>query len=274
MNYSVPESWYEGVYRDENKIISAARPFKILNGNTKAVLLIHGYAGYPGELVRPAKDLALAGFDVYCPRLPGMGTSGKDFMQSNKNDWLKVIDNALNYLTDRYNKVDIVAHSMGTLLALIAAQKYNIEKIVLAAPAFSMPQLKSFQLRLISMFKKDIKIEWKADSRYKMYYENAPCDDELLGREYWSHLYTKRLLDLDNLKTQALKINNLKSKILILECLKDSVTNPQGCDDFISKHSSLDCTIVHLKDATHFVYYDIDKSAEEKAVRATVDFLS
>ena len=273
MDFNTPACWYEGVYRDKARVVSAARPFMICNNNSSAVLLIHGYAGYPGELVRPAIDIAKFGFDVYCPRLPGMGSSGKDFLSSTREDWIKTIDNVLSYLDKKYKSISIVSHSMGTLLALIATKKHDIDKIVLAAPAFSMPQLKSYQMRLISIFKKDIKIDWKPDNRYKLYYENAPCDDLELGKEYWSHLYPKRLLDLLELKKEALKLDNYNSKVLIIKCGKDAVTSPNGCDDYIHSHN-VNASIEYIENATHFVYYDIDKEAEERAVKATVEFLA
>ena len=273
INYIVPDCWYEGVYKDKASIINAARSFTIENNNRRSVLLIHGYAGYPGELIRPAVDIAKHGFDVFCPRLPGMGTSGKDFLSSTKNDWLKTVCNVITDLKSRYSSVSIVSHSMGTLLALIAASKFDIDKVVLAAPAFNMPQLKRGQIKLVSFFKKDISIPWQSDSRYKLYYENAPCDDPLLGKEYWSHLYPKRLLDLDDLKNKALKLDNIKSKVLILECQNDKVTDPKACKEYLNNHKGIDVSIIEIKNATHFVYYDIDKEAEERGVNATLDFL-
>lgn len=273
INYIVPDCWYEGVYKDKACIVNAARSFTIENNNSRAVLLIHGYAGYPGELIRPAKDLSEHGFDVFCPRLPGMGTSGKDFLCVTKDDWLKTVDNVISYLKSRYSNISIVAHSMGTLLALIAASKFDIEKVVLAAPAFNMPQLKRSQVRLLSLFKKDVSIFWQPDSRYKMYYDNAPCDDINLGKEYWSHIYPKRLLDLDDLKIKALKLNNIKSKILILKCLKDTVTDSKACNEYLNNHNEMDVSVIEIENATHFIYYDIDKEAEERGVNATLDFL-
>ena len=273
INFTVPGCWYEGVYKDKASTINAARSFTIENSNNRAVLLLHGYAGYPGELIRPAIDLSDHGFDVFCPRLPGMGTSGKDFLSVTKDDWLKTIDNVISYLKSRYRSISIVAHSMGTLIALIIASKFDIEKVVLAAPAFNMPQLKRRQLKLLSLFKKDIIIPWQTDSRYKLYYENAPCDDLILGKEYWSHLYPKRLLDLDDLKIKALKLNNIKSKLLILKCQKDTVTDPNGCDEYLNSHKGINACVIEIENATHFVYYDIDKEAENRAVNATLDFL-
>ena len=92
-SFSVPSSWYDGLFKDNGNVVKASRPFTLLHKekSRKAVLLIHGFTGYPGEMVRPAEDLYLAGFDVFVPRLPGHGTTGKDFMKSGKEDWVGLL---------------------------------------------------------------------------------------------------------------------------------------------------------------------------------------
>ena len=51
-------------------------------GARSAVLLVHGYTGYPGELRSVADALYEAGHSVYAPRLPGHGTTRADFLQT------------------------------------------------------------------------------------------------------------------------------------------------------------------------------------------------
>ena len=119
--YSVPNKWYKGLYKDQQPCRSAARPFSLIHEQpTKECwLLIHGYRGYPGELVRPAVDLYDAGFDVFVPRLPGHGTCGNDFIRSCGDDWIGVIRNGINDLKNRYDKVNLLGHSMGTSIAAV-----------------------------------------------------------------------------------------------------------------------------------------------------------
>ena len=110
ISYSVPISWYEGVFHDGESPCNAGRSFSMIHEekSSKAVLLVHGYAGYPGEMVRPARDLHAAGFDVFVPRLPGCGTSGNDFALSRRKDWLTVVRNALESLKSDYCNKSIV----------------------------------------------------------------------------------------------------------------------------------------------------------------------
>lgn len=269
LKYEVPTTWYDNCYLDKAPVIPAARSFSIIDGNKKAVLLIHGYAGYPGELVRPATDLAKVGFDCYIPRLPGMGTSGEDFQASSCKDYFTLLDNALTDLKARYESVSLVGHSMGTLLAVIFAKKYQINDVVLASPAFKFKGVTLFELKALAKVSPVIKKSWKSDPRFVMYYENAPQDDEALGKEYWSYLYVNKLIETLELAEKAKKVaKELTSNLLILTAQKDDLV-----DTKVGKFFTCQYKAVMLTNATHFMFYDIDKQSEEKAVSETVSFL-
>lgn len=272
----IPSAWYEGVFQDKAEPVSAARPFAYLHEerSAEAVLLIHGYAGYPGELVRPAEDLYAAGFDCYVPRLPGMGTSGDDFITSGREDWLGVCRAALRSLFHDYHNVSIVAHSMGTLLAVILATEYPVRRVVLAAPAFSIPFLEPRKLRLIAPFRKRLDVKWESDPRYHLHYENAPCDDAKLGAEYWSHAYPRQLLEMEELRKKALSVfPSLRQEVLMLKAGKDVITDPSECDRLAALTRSAGTKVINLENATHYFFYDIDPQSEERAVHEVLSFL-
>lgn len=106
LNYSVSEKWYQNVYSDKKECRSSARSFSLTHDKrtNECWLLIHGYRGYPGELVRPAEDLFNIGFDVFVPRLPGNGTSSDDFIKTKGKDWITLAQNALDDLSKQYEK--------------------------------------------------------------------------------------------------------------------------------------------------------------------------
>lgn len=106
INYWVPENWYRDVYRDKKEVRTGARSFSMIHEKKaeECWLFIHGYRGYPGEMVRPAVDLYELGYDVYVPRLPGHGTCGDDFIAAHRNDWQGLSENALNDLKGNYKK--------------------------------------------------------------------------------------------------------------------------------------------------------------------------
>lgn len=275
--------WYEGAYKDQKKEVKAARSFEIVHEpkSDRAVLIIHGYTGYPGENVRPARDLYQAGFDVFVPRLPGHGTCAKDFRKSRYTDWIKVIDNATVDLLSRYKELYLVGHSMGAGIATIVGKMHSeVKRIVLAAPAMSdtpwhLPS-PPFVVKFVSLFLKKWPIKWHSDPEYVMYYEDAPADDEYLGSEYWKWIYPPMIVNLYKVMLQGGKdIMDLEMPVLTISGGKDQITGGTRISDFIMRDKKKGIMRhTHIENATHYLFYDKDKDAEEEAVRAVVDFLT
>ena len=68
-------------------------------------------------------------------------------------------------------------------------------------------------------------------------------------------------------------LEKIKSPVLIIGAEKDVLTSPDSIYS-IAKTIGESAETLMVKDATHYVYYDISLEAEEKAVEATVSFLS
>ena len=273
--YSVPLPWYEGVYQDRTAPCKAGRSFTLAHKERtdKAVLLVHGYAGYPGELVRPARDLYEAGFDIYTPRLPGCGTTGKDFSASTGKDWLGVVLNAASDLRSRYKTLCVLGHSLGTALVILASQRVHFDRIVLAAPAVS-EKAPSIMIRVASIFRKRIPKPWQSDPSYVLYYEDAPSDDAYLGREYWSWNYTKQSYELLRLMHEGWKAaKSLSVPTLIISGGEDLVVGPEPAR-ILDQTIPAEHKAIMINECTHFPFYDKDKEGEKKAVQAVLEWFS
>ncbi len=274
--FSVPDEWYYGIRKDETKPCKAARSFSLCDkSNKKAVLLVHGYTGYPGELIRPAEDLFLQHYDVYCPRLPGHGTDHIDFEHSSYKEWLLLVENAAEDLKRKYKDVYLVGHSMGgTIVSVVLSKIEGIKKAVAVSPAYDIPFLtkKAFSLRFLSIFKKRVETAWKSDGEYKLKYEDAPKDDEYLGGEYWSYIYPKGLLSLIKLMAMARKsISHITTPLLVIEAGSDAVVSNEATDKIIAENKTIEKAVVD--GATHFIFYDKVPGTEDKAVALTLSFL-
>ena len=117
-------------------MIEGGEPF-FMKGGSSGVLLIHGFTGLPAGMFLLGEFLNRAGFSVLCPRLAGHGTSERDLMRTNKNDWFNSVLDGFYILRGICDKIFVVGHSMGGLLTLKLAVKYQISKIItLAAPIF------------------------------------------------------------------------------------------------------------------------------------------
>ncbi len=279
--YSVPSSWYDGVYQDKVAPCDAGRSFSLKHSrkSDNAVLCIHGYTGYPGEMVRPAADLYKAGCDVYVPRLPGHGTSGRDFEKSRMDDWIRFAENAASDLVRSYRNVYLVGHSMGGGIALItAAEVDGIRKAAVAAPAVyageKLPVSPAFA-KAISVLIKRFPHSWHTNPAYHMHYEGAPKDDLYLGKQYWSWVYVRQILELHLLMRRAadsLPAIRIPVEVLVLE--NDTILPNPSYPDYIRAHMSAPLDIRMIEGASHYIFYDKDSNAEEEAVRSIVSFIA
>ena len=117
-----------------NLIMASAEPFFIPRGNT-GCLLIHGFTGTPKEMRMLGDSLAEADYTVLAPRLFGHATSPEDLMRSRYTDWIGTVEDGLNLLKGCTEQQVVMGLSMGGVLALIAAARYDF----VAAVAFSTP---------------------------------------------------------------------------------------------------------------------------------------
>lgn len=121
------------------RLLPKANSFRLdPEGAREAVLLIHGFTGYPRELEGLALALAEAGYASLAIRLPGHGSQQGDFLASGAEDWLRAgID---GYLESRssYKKVHVCGHSMGGLIASLVAAAFEAPRLILLAPAFKI----------------------------------------------------------------------------------------------------------------------------------------
>ena len=277
-NYSVPTEWYEGVYKDKQPCCYAARSFCLLHEQpTKECwLLVHGYRGYPGELVRPAEDLYNAGFDVYVPRLPGHGTCSKDFIHPGEDDWLGVIRNVINDLKNKYDTVNLLGHSMGTAIAaIVGCNNLAVGKIIYVCPSFEnllMTPVSRLILKALSPFTPRVRCKWHPSSKYHLHYENAPCDEMYLGTEYFQWFYTKKLAEYYHIIKQGLKsVSDYSHEHLVICPMRDKIISIPSTELYRKAVQGKE-NIVYIENATHSVFYDKDPAAEEKAVEAVLAF--
>lgn len=241
---------------------------------TKAVLCLHGFSGYPGELALPAKRLFEAGFDVFVPRYPGHGTDGEDFLSTGAKDWIGEAEDMLLDLNKQYADVSLVGHSMGGAIAVILAKRYAIKSMVLYAPALLIPALSHGLISMLSLFVKKRPREWKSDPRYSFFDDRDPDDDVYLGSQYWSWLYPRQLRQLSLIRREAEQsLAATTADILVLTGEHDTTVS-QDVGKLVIENGLGNNNWVHMPNATHLIPYDIDAATREEAMERTVSWLS
>lgn len=194
----------------ETPFLKEASPLYLEGQNGKAVLVIHGYTGYPGEFYETARALNDEGYTVSLPRLPGHGTSRDDFYTTGWKDWLGHVEKAYRELEENFDSPSLVGLSMGGVLALILASRFSPERTALLAPAMAVRNKIFYATPLLKFFVKKWPKEWTPE-------EGDSDDVRTLGREYWSSHMPGQMAQLYKLMRLAKRgLKNVNSPTLIM----------------------------------------------------------
>ena len=187
-------------------------------GAREAVLLLHGFTGYPGELEPLAKGLAGAGWAVSVPRLPGHGTCRRDFLLTGAEDWARRAYDAYLDLRADYEIVHVGGHSMGALLASSIAVSFRVPRLILLAPAFEFSIRHIGLTSLIAPFKAVI-----AGNRRPSAFDLASPERTALHPEYWADVMVAPAAELMRLRRLCRKnIRHCRSRTLVIAGEKDT----------------------------------------------------
>ncbi|MDD3452774.1 MAG: alpha/beta fold hydrolase [Bacilli bacterium] len=125
----------------------------------KAVLFIHGFSAHSEDnkyfidQMQKYKDI-----DIYTFILPGH--SDDKMTKVKHQEWLNKSEEEINKLLKNYEKITVVAHSMGCVIAVNLAAKYKeINKLVLLAPGFIFGNIKQNTEDLKKIIKKEIDVD-------------------------------------------------------------------------------------------------------------------
>ncbi|MGD1820661.1 MAG: alpha/beta hydrolase [Pleomorphochaeta sp.] len=253
--YDLLEPYY---HMEKSMPVLCATPWKMVHEvkNDVAVLLLHGYTGYPGEMIFPGQKLYEAGFDVYCPRYPGHGVGKKDFLNTNGEDWLATARSSIGYLKKEYSDVYVVGHSMGGLIATIVAKEFDVTKLALIAPAFALKGFNKTKVLLLRLFKDEVVQPWKMDKDFWGICERDEKDDAFLGENYWSYINLNMILELNKLRETALNsLNKINSKTICILGEYDSSVDNKKINKFLKSKVKSPLEILEIEGVTHLCQY-------------------
>ena len=218
------------------------KPYKF-NGNNIGCLLIHGFTSTPAEMYPLAKVLNDKGYTVSSILLRGHGTNHEELLNVSYIDWYHDVESAYEELLFECEKVVVIGHSMGGLLALILASKYHIDKLILLACAIKPHNRLVKYTGILKYFKKYT--SWGTSNfknndnydKYRLHYNIFP-----LHSVHQLHLTSK-------IASGCLK--NINSDTLILQDKNDLQVKKEGAyslyNGICSKYKKLEW----IQGATH-----------------------
>ncbi|KPU26478.1 hypothetical protein TR13x_09980 [Caloranaerobacter sp. TR13] len=218
-------------------------------GNNIGCLLIHGFTGSPAEMKLLGEFLHKQGCTVNGVLLKGHGTKVEDMEQTTWKDWLSSAEVELIDLKHKCDKVVVIGLSMGGIIALNLAERFNIDAVVSIAAPIKITNRKVYFARVIKYFKKYIlKPEKKFDEDVKDYcisYDRTPV------------ALIPHLLKLIRITKRRFK--KVKAPILIIQSKNDKTVRYESAEYILKKVGSQFKKLVYLKESGHVVTLDLER---------------
>ncbi|MBQ5327578.1 MAG: alpha/beta fold hydrolase [Oscillospiraceae bacterium] len=189
-----------------------------------AVLFIHGIVGTPNHF-KDFLPLVPKEFSVYNILLDGHGGKTEDFSKTSMKKWENQVDFTVSDLLKTHEKIIIVAHSLGTLLAIEQAVKERrIEKLFLLAVPI---KLFVKPVALFSAFR--IYLGKVPESNEKLVAMKNCCGIEL-SKNLLKYLgWIPRFLELFGKISETRKIiGNLKKDCMIFQSFGDELVSKKS----------------------------------------------
>jgi carboxylesterase len=125
----------------------------LLQGGKTACLLLHGFTANPEEMQFLAEDLHRRGYTVLNVRLAGHGSQPSDLVRTRWIDWLLSVEDGLDFLSGVSERTVLIGQSMGGMVALTAAARYDVAGVItLSTPYYGFQLFQSVLSRLMGMF--------------------------------------------------------------------------------------------------------------------------
>lgn len=213
------------------------------------VLLIHGFAAAPNELLPLAYELEKYDISVYVVRVAGHVTNLDDFIKSTYMQWYESIELGYNCLASFCDKICVVGQSNGGLLASAVTRYNKVDYLALLAPAYKV-RIPGFFL--IPYLRKIIKYFPRRVKDITFNYPVFPSEP----------LYQMKLLQ-DKVEQFVYDIN---IPVLLAVSNKDILISPKKAKEVVAKMASSDKTVFTYDNKEYKVKHTLTENHSVKII--------
>ncbi|HPS33096.1 MAG TPA: alpha/beta fold hydrolase [Anaerolineaceae bacterium] len=224
----------------------------LLEGGSTGAVLFHGLTATTAEVRLLGEHLHKLGYTVSAPLLPGHGTHPDELNRVKWMAWYETAEAAFLEMRVRCQKVFIGGESMGALLALLLASRYEqVSGIVLAAPALILRNLKAAYLL-----------------QYFMKHLDKHQTEDFLPWKGYNVYPVKSLVQLQKLQNVVRKeLPAVTQPLLVFMGAKDDTVSPEVGKTIISRVASTDKRLVNMPESPHVMLL----AQERESIFAQID---
>ncbi len=237
------------------------------------VLIIHGFSATLDSVHSLVEPLEKQGLRVSVPVLRGHGEDSPEMLRGiTWRQWMKDAETAFIELSEKAGKIFVVGHSMGALIALNLAAKYQGEKldsIVLAAPAMRLVSMlgPGRPLHFLAPVLKTFIKSWDLSVAFSDRHEKSDAVHYL-----WAP--TDAIMSFfDLISFTESRLHDIKCPMMILHNRNDQTVTQDSIDivynNVATEHA--DKEVIWLERSEHQMFCDCEK---EVAIRSIVDYIT
>lgn len=243
--------------------------FKHNYSSEKCILLIHGMTGSPFELKKFGQYLHSHGFDVFAYCLPGHGSKAFEIERITYNDWLNAVYHDFERLKFRYKDVFVCGLCLGAVLCIAIAEKYS-------------QKVSGIILLSTTLFLDGWRMPWYSfllpiglSTLVRFFYTYPECEPygikNVKTRKIVKKLLEKSDVGMDNFPMTSIyellrlslfvrkKLTQIVCPVLLVHSLEDDLTSKKSAELVYKKISSVNKSLILLRDSYHMVLYDNEK---------------
>ena len=224
---------------------------RICDNSNIAILFVHGIVGTPNHFTEFI-SLVPESVSVYNLLLDGHGKGVRDFAKTSMKKWETQVASVVEELSVTHEKIYIVAHSLGTLLAIEQAIKSRtVYKLFLIAVPLSLSLKPKMAINSLKVYFDKISPNDREALAAKKSYGIGE-DKNLFNYIGW----IPRFLELFAKIRQTRKvINNLNTPCWVYQSEKDEMVSKKS-EKYLKQNSCF--TINSLEYSGHYYYDEAD----------------
>lgn len=256
---------------DLPQTLQGATP-QFYSGNEIGCLVIHGFMASPAEVGWLGQYLAEQGYTVSVPRLTGHGIDPTYMPRLRWQDWYAHVVDNYQVLKQQCEKVVVVGHSMGGLLSILLASKYDVDALVVAAAPMSIPTPLMPYTRYVSWVMPFRNFPSEKKLIDLICVEQEQRDEPVIGRVNYSRWSLRAVYELYRLiRLAPTRLPSITAPTLLLYAAGDT-TVPISDRDLLQHKLQAEVVQIHtLKDGNHIIFQD---SGREAAFSVVADFIA
>ena len=235
------------------------------------ILILHGFAASLDSVNILEHPLQILNLPVRMPILRGHGAESPTALHGvTWRDWVCDAEAAMRALVSDVDKVIVIGHGMGGLLALMLAANCGsqVDSLILAAPSIELPNPVLTNLRL-QVLNPDVQ---RVFSRWSLPLNYTDKKQRKTDTSYrWAPMDAIQSF-FDLIKMTRSRLSDVKSPVLILQSRRDGSVKEEGPEIILNGIStpSNQKQIHWFEKSQHELFRDCEREA---VVEAVVDYV-